>query len=53
MIFYDTEQWWKTLLNPDLVDTKMAWEIGRTFITALKSLKNCTCMGSVWPKPMF
>ena len=34
----------------DLVVSKMAWGIGWTFITALKSLKNCTLMDSFCPK---
>ena len=46
VVFYDTEQWHKTWINPDLVVSKMAWEIWWTFIRALKSLKNCTFMGS-------
>ena len=50
VIFHDTEQWYKIWINPDLVVSKMAWEIGWTFITALKNLKNCTLMGSYWPK---
>ena len=31
----------------------MAWGIGWTLIRALKSLKNCTLMGSSYPKHMF
>ena len=46
VIFHDTEQWCKIWINPDLV----AWEIGWTFIRALKSLKHCTFMGSFCPK---
>ena len=42
IIFHDIEQWYKIWINPDLVVSKMAWGIGWTFITALKSLKNCT-----------
>ena len=45
VIFHDTEQWCKIWINPDLVVSKMAWEIGWTFIRALKSLKNCTLSG--------
>ena len=37
-------------INPDLVVSKMTWGIGSTFIRALKSLKNCTLMGSFCPK---
>ena len=39
VIFYDTEEWSKIWINPNLVVTKMTWRIGRTFIRALKSLK--------------
>ena len=46
VIFHDTEQWCKIWINPDLVVSKMAWGIGWTFIRALKSLENCTSMGS-------
>ena len=53
VIFHDTEQWCKIWINPDLVVSKMAWGIGWTFIRALKSLKNCTLMGSFCPKHMF
>ena len=45
-IFRDIEQWCKVLINPDLVVSKIAWEIGWTFIRAIKSLTNCTLMGS-------
>ena len=50
VIFHDTEQWCKIWINPDLVVSKMAWGIGWTFIRALKSLKNCTLMGSFCQK---
>ena len=50
IIFHDTKQWCKIWINPDLVVSKMAWRIGWTFIRALKSLKNCTLMGSFCPK---
>ena len=49
-IFHNTEQWCKIWINPDLVVSKMAWGIGWTFIRALKSLKNCTLMGTFCPK---
>ena len=50
VIFHDAEQWCKIWINPDLVVSKMAWGIGWTFIRVLKSLKNCTLMGSFCPK---
>ena len=50
VIFHDTELWCKIWINPDLVVSKMAWGIGWTFIRALKSLKNCTLMGSFCQK---
>ena len=50
VIFHDTEQWCNIWINPDLVISKMPWGIGLTFIRALKSLKNCTLMGSFCPK---
>ena len=50
VIFHDIEQWCKIWINPDLVVSKMAWGIGWTFIRALKSLKNCTLMGSFCQK---
>ena len=50
VIFQDTEKWCKIWIKPDLVVSKMAWEIGWTFIKALKNLKNCTLMGSYCPK---
>ena len=50
VIFHDTEKWCKIWIKPDLVVSKMAWEIGWTFIKALKNLKNCTLMGSYCPK---
>ena len=37
-------------MNPDFVVSNMAWEIGWNFIRALKSLKNCTVMGSFFSK---
>ena len=46
VIFHDTEQWCKIWVNPVLVVSKMVWGVGKTFIRALKSLKNCTLMGS-------
>ena len=51
--FHNTEQWCKIWINPDLVVSKMAWVIGWTFIKVLKNLKNCTLMGSFWPKDIF
>ena len=36
--------------DPEPVVSKMAWGIGWTFIGALKSLKNCTLIGSFYPK---
>ena len=53
VIFHDTEQWCKIWINPDLVVSKIAWEIGRTFIRAPKSLKDFTLIGSFCPKHMF
>ena len=53
VIFHDTEQWYKIWINSELVVLKMALGIGWTFITALKSLKNCTLMGSFCPKHLF
>ena len=50
IIFYDTEQWYKIWINPDLVVPKMAWAIGWTFIRALKCLKNYTLVDSFCPK---
>ena len=50
VVFHDTEQWCKILINPDLMISKMVWGIGWTFIRALKSLKNCTMMGSFCQK---
>ena len=50
VIFHDTKQWCKNWINLDLVVSKMGWGIGWTFIRALKSLKNCTLMGSFCPK---
>ena len=50
VIFHDNEQWCKMWINLDLVVSKMAWKIAWTFIRALKSLKNCTLMGSFCPK---
>ena len=50
VIFHDAEQWCKIWINPDLVVSKMARGIGWTFIRVLKSLKNCTLMGSFCPK---
>ena len=46
VIFYSTEQWFKNWINLDLVVSKLGWGIGWIFIRALKSLKNCTLMGS-------
>ena len=45
VVFHNTEQWCKIWINPDLVGSKVAWEIGLTFIRALNSLKNYTRMG--------
>ena len=50
VIFHDTEQWCKVLINLELVVSKVAWRIGWTFIKARKSLKMCTLMGSFCPK---
>ena len=50
LIFHDTEWWCKIWMNPDFVVSNMAWEIGWNFIRALKSLKNCTVMGSFFSK---
>ena len=50
VIFHHTEQWCKIWINPHIVVSKMAWGIGWTFIRELKSLKNCTLMGSFCPK---
>ena len=50
VIFYDTEQWCKIWINPNLVVSKLARGIGWTFIRALKSLKKCTLMRSFCPK---
>ena len=36
VIFHKTDQWCKIWVNPGLVVSKMAWEIGQTFITAPK-----------------
>ena len=47
---HSTEQWCKIWRNPYFVVSKMVWGIGWTFIKALKSLKNCTMMGSFCPK---
>ena len=44
-IFHDTDVM-QNSINPDLVVSQIAWGIGWTFIRALKSLKNCTLMGS-------
>ena len=52
VIISDNEQWcniWINL-NPDLVVSKMTWGIRWTLIRVLKSLKNCTLMGSFSPK---
>ena len=50
VIFHDTEQWYKIWIKSDLVVSKMTWGSGWTFIRALKSLKNCTIMGSFCSK---
>ena len=50
VIFYDTEQRWKIWINLDLVISKMKWEIGWSFVTTLRCLKNCILMGSFCPK---
>ena len=53
VIFHDTERWCKIWINPNIVVSKMAWVTpgtGWTFITALKSLKTCTLMGSFCPR---
>ena len=53
VIFHDTEQWYKILINPDLVVSKIAWGIWWTLLRALKQLKYCTLMGSFCAKYMF
>ena len=53
VIFSDTKPWCKIWINPGLVFSKLAWGIGWTFIRAIRSLKNCTLMGSLCPKHMF
>ena len=45
-----SEQRCKIWVNLDLVGSKLAWEIGWTFIKALENLKVCTFMGSFCPK---
>ena len=50
VIFHDTVQWYKIWINLGLVVSKMALRIGRTFIRALKRLKNCTLMGTFCQK---
>ena len=40
VIFYDTEQWCKIWANPNLVVSKMAWEIGWTFLEIFLCLRN-------------
>ena len=42
--------WWIFIRS---FKSQMAWRIGSTFITALKSLKNCTLTGSFCPKRIF
>ena len=42
VILHDTEQRCKIWINPGLLSSKMAWGIGWIFITALKTMKNCT-----------
>ena len=52
VIFHDTELWSKICITPDLVVSHF-WKIEWTewtFIRVLKSLKNCTLMGSFCPK---
>ena len=39
VIFYDTEQWCKIWTNPDLVVSKMAWEIGELLLEHSKVRK--------------
>ena len=39
VIFHDTEQWYKIYINSNHVVSKMTWEIGWTFIKALKNWK--------------
>ena len=53
VIFHDTEEWCTVWINPDLVVSKISWEIGWTFIRVLKSQKNCTLMGLFCRKDMF
>ena len=50
VIYHDTEQWHELWIKPDLMVSNMAWGIGWIFIRALKSLRNCTLMGSFWSK---
>ena len=52
VIFHDTEQWSKIWIKPGLRVSKMGWGIwhGWTFITAPKSLKNYTLIGSLCTK---
>ena len=48
LTFMTLNKWCKIWINLDL--QKMAWGTRWTFIRALKSLKNCTFMGSFCPK---
>ena len=52
VIFHDIEQWCKIWINPGLRVSKVGWGIWHwwTFIRAPKSLKNCTLIGSFFPK---
>ena len=50
VILHDTEQWCKIWINGDFVVSKKGWRTGWTFIRAFKRLKNCTLMGSFYPK---
>ena len=47
VIFHDTKQWCKIWINPGLVVSKMAWAIGWTSITVLKSLMGSFCQKRV------
>ena len=50
VILHDTEERCQIWINHDLVVSKMAWGIGWNFIRTLRSLKNCTLMGSFCSK---
>ena len=50
VIFHDIGQWYKILINLELVVSKLVWGIRWTFIKAHKSIKICILMGSFCPK---